>query len=183
MIGMDRGTARPAPAGAVLIRRAGPDDAPAIVAVLAEVAAEGRWIASEGAFDVDERTERMRAAIARGEDVIWVIEDTSRIAGFGALHPGSAPGVPSLGMALVAGARGAGLGRRLLRTLLEHAEATGAHKVELEVWPDNGRAIALYVAHGFEIEGVRRDHYRRRDGTLRSAILMARRVPGPPPAG
>jgi ribosomal protein S18 acetylase RimI-like enzyme len=100
MLGMDRGTARPA-AGAVLIRRAGPDDAPAIVAVLAEVAAEGRWRAQ---------------GRARG----------------------------------VAG---------------------------------HGRAIALYVAHGFEVGGVRRDHYRRRDGTLRSAILMGRRVPGPPPAG
>ena len=52
----------------------------------------------------------------------------------------------------------------------------GAHKVELEVWPDNARAIALYLSAGFEIEGFRRDHYRRRDGTLRSAVLMARPV-------
>ncbi len=174
---MDRDTAHRT-AGAGLIRRAGDEDAPAMVAVLAEVAAEGRWIASEAPFDVEERTERMRATIAGDDDVFWVVEDAGRIVGFGALHPGSATGVPSLGMALVAGARGAGLGRRLLRILLEHAEASGAHKVELEVWPDNGPAIALYVAHGFAVEGVRRDHYRRRDGTLRSAILMARHLSG-----
>lgn len=47
------------------------------------------------------------------------------------------------------------------------------HKIELEVWPDNARAIALYARAGFEVEGVRRNHYRRRDGTLRSAMIMA----------
>ena len=40
-----------------------------------------------------------------------------------------------------------------------------AHKISLEVWTDNARAIALYAAAGFEVEGLRRDHYRRRDGT------------------
>lgn len=49
----------------------------------------------------------------------------------------------------------------------------------LEVWPDNERAIALYEAYGFEREGLRRDHYRRRDGTLRSSVLMARLLGDP----
>jgi RimJ/RimL family protein N-acetyltransferase len=44
------------------------------------------------------------------------------------------------------------------------------------VWTDNARAIALYAATGFEVEGLRRDHYRRRDGRLRSALLMAWRA-------
>jgi RimJ/RimL family protein N-acetyltransferase len=35
------------------------------------------------------------------------------------------------------------------------------------------RAIALYSRVGFTVEGVRRDHYRRRDGSLRSTMLMA----------
>jgi RimJ/RimL family protein N-acetyltransferase len=42
------------------------------------------------------------------------------------------------------------------------------------VFPDNGRGIALYAGCGFEIEGVKRDHYPRLDGTYRSAVLMAR---------
>jgi [ribosomal protein S18]-alanine N-acetyltransferase len=37
------------------------------------------------------------------------------------------------------------------------------HDDLVEVWTDNGRAIALYAAAGFEVEGLRRDHYRRRD--------------------
>lgn len=50
-------------------------------------------------------------------------------------------------------------------------------RVELKVWPDNQRAIRLYESLGFTVEGVRRNHYRRRDGTLRSAVLMARILP------
>ena len=60
--------------------------------------------------------------------------------------------------------------------MLEHARRSGAHKVDLEVWPDNGRAIALYAGAGFTVEGLRDRHYRRRDGALRSSLIMARRV-------
>jgi putative acetyltransferase len=51
------------------------------------------------------------------------------------------------------------------------------HKIELEVFADNVAAIALYRSLGFEQEGLRRDHYRREDGSLRSALLMARLFP------
>jgi ribosomal protein S18 acetylase RimI-like enzyme len=76
-------------------------------------------------------------------------------------------------MALRPEARGRGAGRALLETALAHARSHGIHKVELEAWVDNARAIALYSGAGFEVEGVRRDHYRRRDGSLRSTVLMA----------
>jgi L-amino acid N-acyltransferase YncA len=69
--------------------------------------------------------------------------------------------------------------QRFREVFLEHAHACGAHKVELEVWVDNARAIALYASAGFEVEGLRRDHYRRRDGQLRSALLMARLLQSP----
>jgi ribosomal protein S18 acetylase RimI-like enzyme len=77
-------------------------------------------------------------------------------------------------MVIVPEARGRGGGRALLDAVIEHARTGGAHKLELEVWTDNGRAIALYVSAGFEVEGLRRNHYRRRDGRLRSALIMAR---------
>ena len=56
--------------------------------------------------------------------------------------------------------------------MIDHARSVGAHKVELEVWPDNVRAIGLYESAGFEVEGLKRNHYRRRDGSLRSALVM-----------
>ncbi|MHB8693226.1 MAG: GNAT family N-acetyltransferase, partial [Solirubrobacteraceae bacterium] len=59
---------------------------------------------------------------------------------------------------------------------IAHGRAVGAHKLTLEVWPDNGRAIALYAKAGFEVEGLLRDHYRRRDGSLRSALIMGLRL-------
>ena len=64
-------------------------------------------------------------------------------------------------MSLLAEVRGRGCGRALLQAAIDHARGAQVHKVELEVWPDNERAIALYERFGFEVEGIRRDHYRR----------------------
>ena len=84
------------------------------------------------------------------------------------------PGVLSLGIVILGECRGQGGGRALLEAVIESVAGRDAHKLELEVWPDNGRALALYAAYGFTIEGYRRDHYRRRDGSLRSSIVMGR---------
>ncbi len=162
--------------GELAVRRAGPDDAEAIVAVIAAVAEEGRWIASEPPIDVPARVARARDAIASGDDVFLLLEAGGRTVGTLGLHRTSAAGVLAVGMAILAGHRGQGGGTLLLRTALAHAIASPAHKLELEVWPDNERAIALYRRHGFAVEGLRRDHWRRRDGTLRSSLLMARPV-------
>ncbi|HWC25084.1 MAG TPA: GNAT family N-acetyltransferase [Solirubrobacteraceae bacterium] len=155
-------------------RLATADDADACAAVLQAVAEEERWIATEPPVDVAERAERFRAMLAAG-DVLFVLEDDDgRIVGNLALHHSRARGVMSLGMAIVAGARGRGGGRALMDAALDWLADSDAHKVELEVWPDNVRAIALYERYGFEVEGLRRDHYRRRDGSLRSSLIMAR---------
>jgi RimJ/RimL family protein N-acetyltransferase len=156
----------------MLVRDATAEDVDAFVAVLVSVAEEGRWIGTEAPVDAEARAKRLRARIAEG-DVLLVLEDDGRHVGNGDLHATHAAGVLSLGMAIVADARGLGGGRALMDALLVRARDLGAHKVELEVWPDNERAIALYERYGFEVEGLRRDHYRRRDGTLRSSLIMA----------
>ncbi len=110
----------------------------------------------------------------RGE-ALWVLEDgDGRVVGCLGLHKTHACGVVSLGTAIVADARGAGGGRMLMDAAMAWLAGSDLHKVELEVWPDNARAIALYERYGFEVEGLRRDHYRRRDGSLRSSLIMAR---------
>ncbi|HZO58058.1 MAG TPA: GNAT family N-acetyltransferase [Solirubrobacterales bacterium] len=158
------------------VRKATSDDAPAAARLLATVAEEGT-IAAEPPVDVEARAEKFRQAIeSGGPAAVLILEEEGRMVGHAGVQELETPGVFTFGMAVHPDARGRGGGRALLRAILEHARACGAHKVELEVWPDNARAIALYASSGFEVEGLRRDHYRRRDGTLRSALLMARAV-------
>ena len=68
----------------------------------------------------------------------------------------------------------AGLGTRLLTTLLTEAETRGCRRVDLEVRADNTPAIALYERHGFTRIGVRRRYYQP-SGT--DAIVMRRDAP------
>ena len=140
-------------------------------AVVAAVAEEG-WIASEPPVDVPAFAARVRTMLAEG-DPLWVLSDGAHVVGTAGLHATRADGVASLGMSILAESRGRGGGRALLQAAIDHARGAQLHKIELEVWPDNERAIALYEKFGFEVEGLRRDHYRRRDGSLRSSLLMA----------
>ncbi len=142
--------------------------------VIAEVAPEGT-LGSEPPVDVDERAQRFRRTIEDRRAGVWVLEEDSQIVGHAGVQEG-VRGVLSLGMVLLPEARGRGGGRALLEAALEYARASGAHKIDLEVWTDNARAISLYVSAGFEVEGIRRDHYLRADGRLRSSLVMARRV-------
>jgi RimJ/RimL family protein N-acetyltransferase len=79
-------------------------------------------------------------------------------------------------MMVQASHRGRGGGWMLLETAFDYASAAGLHKIELEVFAENGRAIALYTRAGFAVEGVRRDHYLRLDGRHHSSLIMARFV-------
>ena len=160
----------------MFVREALVGDAERCAAILAAVAEED-LIATEPPVDVEARAEGFRGMLVPGRpDRLWVLceGEGEELVGLLGLHPTPADGVLMLGTAILDGHRGAGGGRRLMEAALEWARgAEGVHKVELEVWPDNERAIAYYEALGFEHEGLRRDHYRRRDGSLRSARLMA----------
>ena len=159
----------------MIVRRARIEDAWASALVYARVAEAG-FLAAEPPVDVAERAQRLGEQIGGDPPgAVWVLEDEGRIVGNAGAHERH-PGVFSFGMAIVPEARGQGGGRALLNAIVEHARAFDAHKVELEVWVDNARAIAVYAAAGFEVEGLRRDHYRRRDGSLRSTLLMSRRL-------
>ena len=158
----------------MVVRRASGDDAAAMARIMAAVAEEG-LIATEPPVDVDARAERFRAEIAGdGTAAYWVLEDGGPVLGLAGAHETAIAGVLALGMSIVPKARGRGGGRMLLAAIVEHARARDAHKLELDVWPENARAIALYASAGFTVEGLRRGHYRRRDGSLRSALVMAR---------
>lgn len=81
-----------------------------------------------------------------------------------------------LGMGLLAPHRGRGLGRAMLAAVLREARPQGIHRVELEVYPANRPAIALYERFGFEPEGVKRDA-RVLDGAREDILCMALLLP------
>lgn len=70
-----------------------------------------------------------------------------------------------------------GIGRRMMRYLLELASFERKNMVTLEVRESNEGAIELYRSFGFTPVGIRREYYQ---DDKENALLMARRVHGPP---
>lgn len=66
-----------------------------------------------------------------------------------------------------------GLGRQLLRAVLQRGRDAGASRCLLEVRAGNRGARALYLAEGFVWDGVRRGYYQDSHGR-EDAVLMSR---------
>lgn len=98
-----------------------------------------------------------------------------RPAGF-SLSRSAGPEVEMLLIAVCPEARGAGLGRMLIDTVLGDARRRGASEVFLEVRENNGPARALYEKTGFVDVGRRADYYAGASGELHAAITMRRRL-------
>lgn len=114
----------------------------------------------------------------------FVAVDGPRIVGHAGLHQASPnprrAHAWSVGIALVDEWQGRGLGTRLMQTLVDLADNwLGALRLELTVYCDNARAIALYERFGFVIEGTLRA-YSLREGEYVDTLSMARLHPRPP---
>jgi L-phenylalanine/L-methionine N-acetyltransferase len=73
--------------------------------------------------------------------------------------------------------QGRGLGDLMMMAMCHHADRwLGAARIELTVFVDNARAIALYRKHGFADEGVLRA-FALRDGAYVDVLTMARLNP------
>jgi len=135
------------------------------------VAAEGRWIATEAPIDRIGRRAMYEKSIQRSDAEFFVADEGGNLLGILGMEV-QGYGVAEFGMMVDAAARGRGVGGALLSAAVEWAREHGAHKVALQVWPDNAAAIALYEKHGFEKEGVLRRHYVRRNGQKWDAVVM-----------
>lgn len=85
-------------------------------------------------------------------------------------------------IALVPGAPGGGYGTEAMRAVVDHAfDAIGLHRVQLDVYAFNPRAIRSYEKAGFVVEGRQRDTLLW-DGEWTDSILMSVLSSDPRPA-
>ena len=104
-----------------------------------------------------------------------VSEDAGRIVGYAGLRaPAGAHDGDIQTIALAEPARGRGVGRAMLRALLEQASLRGVRHVFLDVRADNPVAQSLYASEGFHRIGIRANYYAA-DGV--DAIVMQLDVP------
>jgi L-phenylalanine/L-methionine N-acetyltransferase len=170
-----------------IIRAAEPDDAAAISAQLGE---EGVF---EGTLQMPyaataSRVERFTQVPPNAVRLVAVEREPAssaeRIVGCAGLYPNSPSlrqaHVRMLGISVGKAWQGKGVGGLLLAALLDWADNwAGVLRVELTVYTDNERAIALYRRHGFVAEGTLRANALRA-GQYVDSLMMARLHPVQP---
>lgn len=100
----------------------------------------------------------------------WVLCVNALVAGYGILSMGAGE-AHVLNICVAPDYRGQGLGRHLLRRLLDIARWNGAERVFLEVRPSNPLAKTLYESMGFKDIGKRPRYYPAKNGR-EDAIVM-----------
>lgn len=103
-------------------------------------------------------------AVDRPIGAAWVRTFPASDPGYGFV----APDVPEMTLAVLADARGAGVGRALITALIDQARAGRLHRISLSVEDGNG-ARRLYGSIGFRVVG--------RDGTSDTMVLDLGRDP------
>jgi L-amino acid N-acyltransferase YncA len=100
------------------------------------------------------------------------------ILGWAALSPVSARrvyrGVAEVSVYVAASARGRGVGKALLHTLVQESEVNGIWMLQAGIFPENKASIALHKSCGFHKVGVRHRIGKLGD-TWRDVLLLERR--------
>lgn len=139
-----------------LIRRAVPRDANAVIAHVNAIGAEEVHIMTERMLKTP--TEE-RAVLRRsdGKSSLYLVAliggEIVGTADIGRGRQAKNRHTASLGIALRVDARGVGLGKALMETMIEWARSAGIRKLTLGVFASNSPALALYRKLGFHPEG------------------------------
>lgn len=163
------------------IREAVGDDAESYNAFIRQIADELynsiTWHPSEYKRTDAEVLHRLLEAQANDNQIIFVAVDKNNqvigeISARGRARQSMVHCV-GIGISVAATYRGHGIGTALMQQVLTWAEHNPVvHRLELEVFSDNLRAINMYLKLGFVIEGLRRNAYRKH-GEFKHAYMMA----------
>lgn len=155
------------------IRPVRPDDAEQINAIRRQESVLLGTLALPG-----ERVEQTRKFLEGlgPEAHLLVAELDGQVVGLIGLHvkSGRMRHSATVGMMVHEAFQGRGIGTALMAAILDLADRwLNLHRVELEVFPDNERALRLYRRFGFVEEGRKRDAVWR-DGRYSDLLVMAR---------
>jgi phosphinothricin acetyltransferase len=110
----------------------------------------------------------------------FVADRGGRVVGWVAASPVSDrcayAGVVEHSVYVGADARGLGIGRRLLETLITQADASGVWTIQSGIFPENITSVELHRRCGFRVVGTR-ERLGQLNGVWRDVLLMERRKP------
>ena len=69
-----------------------------------------------------------------------------------------------------------GIGNALVKEVINQAKEIGYEQIELGVFSDNEKAIALYKKLGFEVWGSVKNAFKLKDGTYHDEIIMGKMI-------
>ena len=161
-------------AARIELRDLRPDDWPEVAAIHAACIRSG-----DVAFERESASWTRWTRSHYPEHRLVAVEET-RVVGWAALAPTSQhacySGVAEDSVYVAPHAHGRGVGRALLERLVRGADEAGIWTVEAHVISENRASIALHVACGFRIVGVR-ERIGRLRGEWRDVVLLERRSP------
>ena len=156
---------------AVEVRPMTPGDLDEFLDLLEVVAAEERYIGVEAPIDRPRRREQyLERFDAEDWGLFVAVGSGGDIAGQIGLK--DTRGLIDIGMLVAPAHRGQGLGSALLNAGLDWSRSRGAHKITLQLWPDNEAARRLYAKFGFIEEGHLRRQWKRRNGEIWDSVIM-----------
>jgi len=158
------------------IRRATEGDADALLRNINEIGAEGEFILTERVTHGARQERDWIRSFDDTSSVLYVAEVGGRVVGQLDVRISMFPKarhVANIGIAIVMAFRGLGIGRALIERSFAWMNARRVEKATLEVFASNERAIALYQKMGFEVEAVRKRHYKIR-GAYVDDLMMAK---------
>jgi phosphinothricin acetyltransferase len=157
----------------VLVRPLHPDDYPAVAAIFAEGIATGlatfeTHVPSWDEWDAGHLADHRFVAELDGEVVGWVaVVPYSRRAVY--------RGVGEESVYVAERARGSGVGRALLESVVASARDGGLWTLQAGIFPDNSASLELHRRLGFREVGVR-ERIGRLDGVWRDVVLLELRL-------